>query len=240
MHVDFNKMTVLGFCKILNEALKPLAGTKYKSKEGGFSSVHAKVINIISDLLPKELEAGTWLIRHKDHYELAMFEYEIDDTTDKRFEHRNQGTVNKVKVVPCQHAYDSLEQKKLTLMPPHEGTTMQEWKNYIHLILVENNIEKANASLEEQKQSIVNLQIRITELEEKAEELRTPIVSKREAISIGGVPYSKKAEWKGMPIEILRYDINSERRIFIKDAFGDQKWIDIDDEKLILKEVIPE
>jgi hypothetical protein len=55
-------------------------------------------------------------------------------------------------------------------------------------------------------------------------------------ISIGGVPYSRKAKLSGLPVYIIAYDINTERHLIIKNVFDEQKRIELDNDRLILRE----
>jgi hypothetical protein len=61
-------------------------------------------------------------------------------------------------------------------------------------------------------------------------------MAKAKFIDIGGAPYSTTATLKGWQIQIIGYDLNSERHLLIINQYGEEKRIDLDDENLILRE----
>lgn len=62
------------------------------------------------------------------------------------------------------------------------------------------------------------------------------VKEKKKVIWIGGVPYYTKAELNGWQIEIVGYDINTERHLIVNTVFDKNKRIELDNERLILTE----
>ncbi len=55
-------------------------------------------------------------------------------------------------------------------------------------------------------------------------------------IDIGGVVYSRRAKLNWWVIDIVGYDINTERHLIVKDMSGEQSRIELDNDKLLLRE----
>lgn len=55
-------------------------------------------------------------------------------------------------------------------------------------------------------------------------------------INIGGVPYSTRAVLNGFFIDIIGYDINTERHLIISDASNQKRRIELDNSDLKLRE----
>lgn len=62
------------------------------------------------------------------------------------------------------------------------------------------------------------------------------IIGSSETINIGGASYFKKAELSGLPIEIIAFDINTERHLIIRNSFNEEVRIELDNDKLKLTE----
>lgn len=67
----------------------------------------------------------------------------------------------------------------------------------------------------------------------------TPSTQKKRksvVIWIGGVPYRRKAKYKGWQCYIIGYDINTERHLLIRNTWGEEERIELDNDRLILTE----
>lgn len=56
----------------------------------------------------------------------------------------------------------------------------------------------------------------------------------KDVIWIGGAPYKRKAVYKGWYCSIVGYDINTERHLIVKNTFGKEERIELDNDQLIL------
>jgi len=59
---------------------------------------------------------------------------------------------------------------------------------------------------------------------------------KTKFIWIGGALYSRTISYHGWRAKILGYDINTERHILIETAFGAKKKVELDDDRIIMRE----
>jgi hypothetical protein len=146
MSINFETITVEEFLRPLNFALDALAGVKYGQtpQTRGLGPVHTKIADIISPLLPDNIQVGTWhLTTHLPTISYVdVFQYSIDDSLDKRFEHRSRGKINRVWIEPVTYVYYAHTDTKLPLIAPTKETTMQEWFNQIERVRLEKNINE--------------------------------------------------------------------------------------------------
>ena len=62
-------------------------------------------------------------------------------------------------------------------------------------------------------------------------------MKKKNTIWIGGGLYSKEAKYRGFPVKIVSYDVNTERHITIEWRSGDQERIELDNDQLELTDL---